>query len=214
MTVGSSIRDLRRQLQEFRSGEKYRQIMKNSEKVIREKNREISALKKEVAWAHGQMSFIRRSLLQVNEDLYNEMERKPAKKDRIIAKKDVRILDVERQRDAALDDLKEMRSKYYETAAEREDALGKVKELQAQINRDYENSGIPSSQCPNRKKIQNSREKTNRKPGGQPGHKGHARKKQIPDEIICLDVPQEVRNHPEKIFSLISPMVNSRYPKG
>ena len=64
-----SIRDLRRQLKEFRSGEKYQQIMKNSEKIIREKNREISALKKEVAWAHAQIIFIRGSLLPVNEEL-------------------------------------------------------------------------------------------------------------------------------------------------
>ena len=193
-----SIRDLRRQLKEFRSGEKYQQIMKNSEKIIREKNREISALKKEVAWAHAQIIFIRGSLLQVNEDLYDEMGRKLAEKDRIFAKKDARILEVERQRDAALDDLKEMRSKYYETASEKEDALGKVKELQAQINRDYENSSIPSSQCPNRKKIQNNREKTERKPGGQPGHKGHSRKKQVPDETVRLGAPQEVLDHPQR----------------
>ena len=36
---------------------------------------------------------------------------------------------------------------------------------------------IPSSKSIKRKKIANSREKTGRKPGGQPGHPGHRRKK-------------------------------------
>ena len=40
----------------------------------------------------------------------------------------------------------------------------------AQINRDYENSSIPSSKAVRRKKITNNREKTGRRPGGQPGH--------------------------------------------
>ena len=43
------------------------------------------------------------------------------------------------------------------------------KKLQAQINRDFTNSSIPSScQGAGRKEVPNTREKTGRKPGGQP----------------------------------------------
>lgn len=50
-----------------------------------------------------------------------------------------------------------------------------IAKLKAQLNRDHENSSIPSSQKPFHKKIKNSRQKTDRKPGGQPGHVGHKR---------------------------------------
>lgn len=92
-------------------------------------------------------------------------------------KMEKRALDAEKQRDDALDKAKEIRLQYYETAAELEEERGKNLKLHAQINRDYENSSIPSSKSIKRKKIANSREKTGRKPGGQPGHPGHRRKK-------------------------------------
>ncbi|MFQ7355395.1 MAG: hypothetical protein ACLROG_12020 [Coprococcus phoceensis] len=64
--------------------------------------------------------------------------------------------------------------------------------LRAQINRDYENSSIPSSKVLRRKRLQTA-EKTGRKPGGQPGHKGHSRKKQEPTRpAILLPPPEEV----------------------
>ena len=104
-----------------------------------------------------------------------------------------RALLAEKQRDDALDKAKEFRLKFYETAAELEEEQGKNLKLHAQINRDYENSSIPSPKAIRRKKIANSREKTGRKPGGQPGHKGHGRKKQEPTQpVILLPSPKEV----------------------
>lgn len=55
------------------------------------------------------------------------------------------------------------------------EAQGIIAKLKAQMNRDHENSSIPSSQKLFHKKIKNSRQKTERKPGGQPGHAGHKR---------------------------------------
>lgn len=70
--------------------------------------------------------------------------------------------------------------------------------MTAQINRDHENSSISSSKSIKNKKIHNSREKTDRKQGGQPGHKGHCRKKQIPTSgPILLPPPQAVLDDPD-----------------
>ena len=80
------------------------------------------------------------------------------------------------QRDEAKDKYRERNSEYYAIASELLDEH--EKKLTALINHDFENSSIPSFlQKAGRKKIPNSREKTGRKPGAQPGHKGHCRKK-------------------------------------
>ena len=104
--------------------------------------------------------------------MQRELEQAKRKAEQELKKMEKRALDAEKQRDDALDKAKEIRLQYYETAAELEEERGKKLKLRAQINRDYENSSIPSSKSIKRKKIANSREKTGRKPGGQPGHPG------------------------------------------
>ena len=83
--------------------------------------------------------------------------------------------------------------------ADNEDKAGQITKLTAQINRDFHTSSSPSSQFPNRAPIQNSREKTGRKQGGQPGHKGHPRKQlETTEPIVNLAFPDEVKQNPEE----------------
>ena len=65
------------------------------------------------------------------------------------------------------------------------------------MNRDYENSSIPSSQSRNRRKISNNRERTGRKPGAQPGHAHHGRKKQEATQTVHLPAPKIVAEDPD-----------------
>ena len=74
---------------------------------------------------------------------------------------------------------------------------GMILKLLAQLNRDCTNSSKPSSQDPNHKIIHNNRPKTSRRPGGQPGHKGHRRKLHTPTSIVRLNPPEEVVDNPE-----------------
>ena len=61
--------------------------------------------------------------------------------------------------------------------------------LKAKLNRNSTNSALPPSACPNTKMVHNSRMPTTRKRGGQVGHVGHRRHRQVPDETIRLDGP-------------------------
>ena len=62
-----------------------------------------------------------------------------------------------------------------------------VEHLSERLSRNPDNSSVPPSSSPNRKRIPNSRVRTGRKPGGQPGHCGHARRARSADETVELD---------------------------
>ena len=83
---------------------------------------------------------------------FEAMQKKAARE---LQEMEKRALFAEKQRDDALVKVKELRLQFYETAARLEEEQGKNLKLRAQINRDYENSSIPSSKTINRKKIAN-----------------------------------------------------------
>ena len=79
-----------------------------------------------------------------------------------------------------------------------QEALDLVEKLKIQMNRDYENSSIPSSQKPFHKKIHNGRGKTDRRPGAQNGHPGHRRPHMQPTEpVIFLEPTPQMLEDPD-----------------
>ena len=154
---------------ELESGEHYIKLKELHQKECRAYERKIQALLTEIADAHKETIRVRNYWFQVLEDMLLEFEAMQKKADQKLREMEKRALLAERQRDDALEKAKEFRLKFYETATQLEEEQGKNLKLHAQINRDYENSSIPSSKAIRRKKIANSREKTGRKPGGQPG---------------------------------------------
>ena len=82
--------------------------------------------------------------------------------------------------------LRQEKAEKYKALVALAEAEEKNRKLTAQLNRDFQNSSKPSSMNPNHKKISNNREKTERKPGGQPGHEGHTRKRREPDTVISI----------------------------
>lgn len=177
--------------EELESGERYAHLKELHQKDCRDYEHKILKLKGEVADAHKETIRVRNHWFQVLEDMLLEFEKIQKKTEQKLREMEMRALNAEKQRDDALDKLKELRLQFYETAARLEEEQGKNLKLRAQINRDYENSSIPSSKNMRQKKIANSREKTGRKPGGQPGHKGHCRKRQEPTQPAVLLPPPE-----------------------
>lgn len=192
------IKGLERRLDSFRSGSAYTNLRENYESLIRKKDAEIKTLKKDLSVTRTQMVTNREHWFEVTEDLEKEYEKALAKKNREITALKKRLLDVERQRNQAQDTLREYREKYYQVGSELEEAHGLIQKLTAQVNKDFQNSSIPSSsQGPGRKKIPNNRKKTGRKPGGQPGHQGHRIRQQEPTKTVHLPEPEEYVNHPD-----------------
>ena len=171
---------------ELESGERYVKLKELHQKDCRDYEHKILELQTELVEAHKETIRVRNYWFQVLEDMLLEFEAMQKKAERKLKEMEKRVLFAEKQRDDALDKVKELRLQFYKTAARLEEEQGKNLKLRAQINRDYENSSIPSSKVLRRKKITNSREKTGRKPGGQPGHKGHSRKKQEPTQRCCF----------------------------
>lgn len=159
---------------------------------------EIKRLEYELSRAHSETATVRRYWGEAMDDVYREqqaMERRLLSEIERLKKQNLALA---RQRDAIKDMHRERTQQYYAVADELEEERGKNKKLMAQVNRDFENSSLPSSlQRTGRKKTANSREKTGRRPGGQPGHKGHARKKHVPDITYEIPSPAEYTESPD-----------------
>ena len=185
------VKALTDQVKAFESGEKYVTMSSKFKTQLSAKDQENTKLKNGLADAHCQIVTTRNNWMQVNEDLEKEHKKELQKKDRKIKELENRVLNAERMLDLERDKLKEKNIELYKVMTELEKEKGKNQILKAQLNRDYENSSLSSSMKPNRKKISNNREKTDKKPGGQPGHKGHKRKKHSPTNRIHIPAPEK-----------------------
>lgn len=191
------VRSLQHELDLLRTGQKYIEMDLEFRAVFAERNREIARLGSELASAHAETVDVRNHWFQVFEDIQAEHTREVRRLERIAKVFEKRALKAERQVDELKDVNLALKREHYATLTELEEECEKNRKLTAQINRNYENSSIPSSLKPDHKKITNNREKTGKKPGGQPGHEGHRRKRQNPTNVVEIPAPEEYLNNPE-----------------
>lgn len=205
---------LEKEVESLRSGKAFVKLRDDYHKMLDERDRLIRELRHELAELRTQMVKNRNHWLEVAEDVRKEGEKEAARLSRKLKQEEQRNLDLERQLAAAKEKIRSQRDELYSVKTELAKEKGKNQKLMAQFNRDHENSSIPSSRSANRKKIVNSREKTGRKPGGQPGHRGHRRKKQEPTSApVLLAPPREVLDDPDfkkTSKTIIKQLVNIR----
>lgn len=204
MTIGANfehitnlqykVKSLTYQVESFKSGEKYVSMHSEFAKQLDAKNRENKKIKLDLANAHRETVTARKNWMQVFDDISKEHEKELSENNRLIKNLRDQLFATQGLLDETKDKLKDKTVELYQVKIELEEQKGINHQLKAQINRDYENSSIPSSRNPNRNKISNNREKTDKKPGGQPGHKGHGRKKHTPTEIIHIPAPEKYAN--------------------
>lgn len=197
-TLQYELKAAQRQLASFKSGQKFVTMKKEHEQEYRRLERQIKSLQEELHRLRLEQLYARQQWFESTDDMQAEYERQIRTLQAENARLYERSIKAEAQRDAAYDKITEMRRETYQLAAELEEEKGKNQKLIAQISKDFENSSLPSSaQSIRKKKIPNNREATGRKPGGQPGHPGHGRKKQTPTRIVLLQPSQEILNDPD-----------------
>lgn len=197
-TLQYELKAAQRQLASFKSGQKFVTMKKEHEQECRRLERQIKSLQEELHRLRLEQLYARQQWFESTDDMQAEYERQIRTLQAENARLYERSIKAEAQRDAAYDKITEMRRETYQLAAELEEEKGKNQKLIAQISKDFENSSLPSSaQSIRKKKIPNNREATGRKPGGQPGHPGHGRKKQTPTRIVLLQPSQEILNDPD-----------------
>lgn len=192
------VKGLEAQLESFKTGSAYVNLEKGYKSIIKDLNALVKRLEKELGKAHAQIVTNRNNFFDVMDDMEKDHEKELRQRKRRIEELEKRVLDVERQRDHALDKLKEEKETVRQMEEQLEEERGKNQKLTAQVNKDFQNSSIPSSQQgAGRKKVPNTRESSGKKPGGQPGHEGHRLTQRKPTRSIPLDDPVEYVNNPD-----------------
>lgn len=191
------VKSLTAKLNLFESGEKYIVMRSLCREQLAASDRTIRDLKLDVAKAHCETITVRKNWTQVSEDIEKEHSKQLREKDRKIEKLERRALKAETELVETKDKLRDKLKELYQALIQLEEEKGKNLKLRAQINRDYENSSIPSSMKVNHKTITNNREKTDKKPGGQLGHVGHGRRKLTATNTIHIEAPDKYKNNPD-----------------
>jgi predicted nucleic acid-binding Zn-ribbon protein len=181
----------------FESGDRYVQLKEQAKSVQKELEKKIRQLEYELSEAHAQTVDVREKWFEIYDDVYREANEGKFALRKEIARLNACITEVERQRDEALDKLRDKNQELYDVKIQLDEAEQKLSGLKAQINRDYTNSSKSSSQSPNHKKISNSREKSGKKPGGQKGHIHNPRKRMEPTQTVPIPAPEKYVNNPD-----------------
>ena len=180
----------------FESGEKYVQMQEQFKAASRRQNARIRKLEGELGKAHAQTVNVRKIWSEIFDDVYKEADAEKSALRKENARLLQRVLEVERQRDDALERLRDKNHELYEVKSALYEAEQKIAGLTARINKDYTNSSKSSSQSPDHKTIPNGREKSGKKPGGQKGHIHHERKRLEPTEVISIPAPSIYKDDP------------------
>ena len=169
---------LKAENRKLKSGQAFLELEAYYKKELAKMKRLVEKLKRELAKSHAETVTVRKYWSEIFDDVDAERKKAVMEARRETKKMEERFLAEKQKNECLQEKIKEERREKYEMGMALEELKGQNQKLTAQVNRDFENSSIPSSlQGPGRKKITNSREKTGRKPGGQPGHKGACRKK-------------------------------------
>ena len=174
---------LKARIRELESGAAYVRMQEECEKRCREMEREVRKLKTELENAVRQLRQNREHWFQV----YGDMEKEHKK---VVERKQGEIRRLQKLCEKTAIAYEQMHEKYldqlrlrYAAESALEEEKGKNQKLRVQLNRDYENSSIPSSKSLRLKRLQTAGKKQAENPEHSPGIRvtaGKNRNQQFP----------------------------------
>ncbi len=106
----------------FESGEKYVQLQDRYKSILRERDQKIRRLEYELGKAHAQTVNVRKMWFEIYDDVYRETNAEKSALGKEIARLEQRVLEAERQRDDALDKLRDKNHELYEVKGQLDEA--------------------------------------------------------------------------------------------
>lgn len=175
-TLQYKVKALEKELDEFRSGERYLKLQGDYRRVIAGYIREIEQLRKELADARAQTISTRDRWFEVCCDDWDKFQDALNKLEKDFRKKEERLYAMLKKADERN---AEMKREYEEKLAEKDAVIKalteKLAHSEALLGRDSTNTGLSTGQTPpgKTKHIPNSRRGSGKKKGGQEGHERH-----------------------------------------
>ena len=176
MAMRCEIKALRQQVDEFKSGKRYLKIQDDNRRVINGYIKEIKKLKKDLAYERSHAVTIRDTWIDECNSVWKEHLKEINKKDETIRRLEDKIWEERRNFD---DKIAAVTMDYENRLHEKDCIIDELKNrlahMEALAGHDGTNTNLSTSQTPpgKKKRIPNTREKTGRKKGGQPGHEKH-----------------------------------------
>lgn len=189
MAARCTIKNLKRTIKEFQSGERYLKLQKDYHLVAAGYIKEIKRLRSEVGSLNATIIRIRNMWTEEYYALYDEKQAEIRNLQETIRQTEDRVWESERGSDERITKITlEYKDKLHEKDRIIEELKNKLAHAEALLSRDGTNTGLPTSQTPadKKKRIPNTRRKTGKRKGGQPGHEKHALG--APDDSEITDV--------------------------
>ena len=188
---------LKQELDEFKSGARYIKLQADYRRVVAGFIREIQRLRAGQADANARAITVRDLWYEECEGIWKAHEADMEAKDKEIERLTDKIWEVYQKCDEELDrQARDYEEKISERDAEIEALRSALAHAEALLGRDSSNTNLPTSKTPldKEKRIPNTRVKSGRKKGGQPGHEKHTLP--IPDDDEITD-EREYKNEDE-----------------
>ena len=189
MAARCKIKALKRTIEEFESGERYIKLQRDYHRVANGYIKEIRQLRLEIGRLNARMISIRNMWSGDYYALYEEKQAEIRNLKETIRRLEDKVWEERRKSDEKITKLTlEYEDKLHERDCVIDELMNKLAHAEALLSSDGSNTSLPTSKTPigKKKRIPNTREKSGRKKGGQPGHKKHELEK--PDEADVTDV--------------------------